>query len=591
MSYKRRTVMAGELRASDIGKRVVLNGWVDGHRDMGGVLFFDVRDRSGKSQCVIRPSTGSAQLYESAKKLRSEFVVSVEGVVQKRESPNSRIPTGEIEIELSYLEVLNESQVPPFEVKEDTTANEDLRLRYRYLDLRRPSLQRNLAVRHKVVKAIRDYYNERGFYEIETPILMKATPEGARDFLVPSRIHPGSFYALPQSPQLYKQVLMISGFDRYFQIARCFRDEDLRADRQPEFTQLDVEMSFPNEDLIYDVMEGALARVWKELGLTLPSPFLQLSYHEAMSRFGSDKPDLRYCLEIQTLTEMVRGKTEFKVFNEVLEKRLGVIGAVVAPGGAAWSRKQIDTLTDLAKVFGAGGLVWIKVNADGYDSSAKKFLSDDLLRDIRSVCGAQTGDLILVVSHPKWERAYTILGALRSELANRLGLLEGKEFEFAPAWITNFPMFEEDEEKGSFTFKHHPFTSPDPQDWARRSEGLQHVRARAYDIVVNGYELGSGSIRIHDRTMQEEVFDLLGHSKEDQLKKFGFILEAFQYGAPSHGGMALGIDRIVMLCCGTENIRDVIAFPKTTSMQSLMDSSPSEVDQYQLKELHLALTK
>jgi aspartyl-tRNA synthetase len=590
MSYRRRTIMAGELRSEHIGQQVVLKGWVDGHRDLGSLIFFEVRDRSGKVQCVSPfASTSTIDLLLIASGLRNEYVVCVAGVVRERSNKNPKIPTGDVEIEFESIEILNKSDVPPFEVKEDTTANEDLRLKYRYLDLRRPSLQKNIAMRHKIVKTIRDYFDERGYYEIETPILMKATPEGARDFLVPSRIHNGSFYALPQSPQLYKQVLMIAGFDRYFQIARCFRDEDLRADRQPEFTQLDVEMSFPDEGMVYEVMENCLARVWANIGLELPSPFLQLSYHEAMSRFGTDKPDLRYGLEIQTLTEMVRGKTEFKAFNEVLEKRLGVIGAVVAPGGGAWSRKQLDTLTDLAKVYGAGGLVWIKVTGETCDSSAKKFLSDDLLRDIRSVCGARDGDLILVVSHPKWERAYTILGALRTELAKRLGLLEGKQFEFAPAWITNFPMFEEDEEKASFTFKHHPFTSPDPRDWSHRSEGLQHVRARAYDIVVNGYELGSGSIRIHDRKMQEEVFDLLGLTKEEQIEKFSFILDAFQYGAPPHGGMALGIDRIVMLCCGTENIRDVIAFPKTTSMQNLMDGSPSIIEERQLRELGIAI--
>ncbi len=584
--------MAGELRPENIGETVILNGWVASARDLGGVLFFDVRDRSGKCQCVTQPFgegegiTPLNSLYEEGRKLRSEFVVAVGGLVRQRSNPNPKMPTGEIELLVDSLEILNESEVPPFEVKEDTTANEDLRLKYRYLDLRRPSLQEKIVKRHKITKSIRDYFDERGFLEIETPILMKATPEGARDFLVPSRLHPGSFYALPQSPQLYKQVLMIAGFDRYFQIARCFRDEDLRADRQPEFTQLDVEMSFPNEALIMDVMEGCLARVWSDIGLTLP-PFLQLSYHEAMSRYGSDKPDLRYGLEIQTLTEMVRGKTEFKVFTDVLEKRQGMIGSVVAPGGAAWSRKQLDTLTELAKVYGAGGLIWIKVTPEGNESSAKKFLPEDLLSDIRAVSGAEIGDLILIVSHAKWERACTILGALRSELADRLGLLEGKRFEFAPAWITNFPMFEEDEDTGTFTFKHHPFTAPDPHDWKRRAEGLEHVRARAYDIVVNGYELGSGSIRIHDRRMQEEVFSLLGMSHEQQIEKFSFILEAFQYGAPPHGGMALGIDRIVMLATGTENIRDVIAFPKTTSMQSLMDGAPSIVEARQLKELHI----
>jgi aspartyl-tRNA synthetase len=591
MQFKRRTVMAGELRAANIGERVVLNGWVDGHRDLGGMIFFDVRDRTGKIQCVVpAPEPASqSEVYDSARKLRNEFVVVAEGMVRERSNKNAKIPTGEIEVAVEFAAILNTSEVPPFEVKEDTNANEDLRLKYRYLDLRRPSLQKNLMVRHRICQTIRHYFDERGFLEIETPILMKATPEGARDFLVPSRLHPGSFYALPQSPQLYKQVLMIAGLDRYFQIAKCFRDEDLRADRQPEFTQLDVEMSFPSEDLVYDVMEGCLAAVWKELGLTLPSPFLQLSYHEAMSRFGTDKPDLRYGLEIQTLTEMLRGKTEFKVFNDVLEKRHGAIGAVVAPGGGAWSRKQLDTLTDHAKKYGAGGLVWIKITTEGYDSSAKKFISDDLLRGITSVCGAREGDLVLIASHAKWERAYTILGALRTELAKRLNLLEGKAFEFAPAWITNFPMFEEDEDTASFTFKHHPFTSPDPHDWQRRADGLAPIRARAYDIVINGYELGSGSIRIHDRTMQEEVFHLLGLSKEEQIEKFGFILEAFQYGAPPHGGMALGIDRIAMLCCGTENIRDVIAFPKTTSMQSLMDTAPSHVDASQLQELRIVV--
>lgn len=581
--------MAGELRPAHIGESVSLNGWIASARDLGGVLFFDVRDRSGKCQCVIQPTEGFTQtaLLATGQQLRSEFVVSVQGTVRARSNPNPKMPTGEVELVAEHLEILNESEVPPFEIKEDTNANEDLRLKYRYLDLRRSYLQEKLILRHKIVKTIRDYFDERGFLEIETPILMKATPEGARDFLVPSRIHPGSFFALPQSPQLYKQVLMISGFDRYFQIARCFRDEDLRADRQPEFTQLDVEMSFPNEAAIMDVMEGCLHAVWNELGLKLPQ-FLQLSYHEAMSRFGSDKPDLRYGLEIQTLTEMVRGKSEFKVFTDVLEKRLGMIGAVVAPGGATWSRKQLDTLTDLAKVYGAGGMVWVKVTGTGFDSSAKKFLSDDLLADIRAVCGAAEGDLILIISHAKWERACTILGALRRELAERLGLLVGKEREFAPAWITNFPMFEEDEDAGKFTFKHHPFTSPDAHDWKRRSEGLEHIRARAYDIVVNGYELGSGSIRIHQRKLQEEVFEMLGLSKAEQSHKFGFILEAFQFGAPPHGGMALGIDRIVMLATGTENIRDVIAFPKTTSMQSLMDGAPSTVEERQLRELKIS---
>lgn len=590
MKFKQRTQLAGSLRASNVGERVILNGWVDGNRDLGGWLFFDLRDRAGKVQCVVDP-TATQEVYAKAKTLRSEYVVSVEGVVRNREKVNPKMETGEIEILLDSLLILNEADVPPFEIKEEVTANEDLRLKYRYLDLRRAPLQQNLITRHKVCQSTRNYFSERGFIEVETPILMKATPEGARDFLVPSRLHHGEFYALPQSPQLYKQILMISGMDRYFQIAKCFRDEDLRADRQPEFTQLDMEMSFPDEETIYEVMENFLIRVWSDLGMTLPSPFPRLTYHEAMARYGSDKPDLRYGLELTTLTELLRGKTEFKPFNEVHEKRQGTIAAIVAPGAASWSRKQLDSLTDLAKIYGASGLIWVKVTEQGIDSSAKKFLNEDLLKDIVQECKAGKDDLILIGLHAKREKAYTIMGALRIELAKRLGLLEGKTFTYAPAWITDFPVFEIDEESGALTFKHHPFTSPNVEDWARRHEDPEGVRARSYDLVMNGYELGSGSIRIHDRKLQEEVFDILGHTKEQQEDKFGFILQAFQYGAPPHGGMALGIDRITMLCCGTENIRDVIAFPKTTSMQSLMDDAPSAVEERQLRELRISVTQ
>jgi aspartyl-tRNA synthetase len=588
MYFKQRTKMAGQFRSADIGETVVVNGWVDGNRDLGGLLFFDVRDRSGKVQCVVQPTEETQLIYEDAKQLRAEFVVSAQGVVRRRERENPKMLTGEIEIVITSLTVLSESEVPPFEIKEEITANEDLRLRYRYLDLRRQGLAKNLVTRHKITQTIRKYFDERGFLEIETPMLMKATPEGARDFLVPSRLHAGEFYALPQSPQLYKQILMIAGLDKYFQIVKCFRDEDLRADRQPEFTQLDVEMSFPNEEIVYEVMENCLHAVWQELGLTLPK-FQRITYKDAMMFYGSDKPDLRYTLKIATLTELLRGKTEFKVFSDILEKPRGVIGCVVAPGAGEWSRKQLDTLTDLAKIYGAGGLVWMKVTTDGFDSSAKKFLSEEVLREIANASNAKTGDLVLIVTHGNWERAYTILGALRSELAKRLGYLEGKTFEFAPTWITNMPMFEYDEAEAQFVPKHHPFTSPDLEEWKRRDEGLENVFARAYDIVINGYELGSGSIRIHDRTLQNEVFDMLKLTEKEKADKFGFMLEAFQYGAPPHGGMALGIDRIAMLCCGTENIRDVIAFPKTTSMQSLMDSAPSPADERQLKELHLMI--
>jgi aspartyl-tRNA synthetase len=586
MKIPQRTHYAGELKGSNIGEHVIINAWVESNRDLGGLLFFDVRDRSGVLQCVVEPTEETMFLYEESKKLRSEFVVSVEGIIRKRSNPNPKIPTGEIEVVVISLTVLNESEVPPFVIEEEVKANEELRLKYRYLDLRRPSLQRNLMTRHKITKSIRDHFDARGFIEVETPMLMKATPEGARDFIVPSRLHHGEFYALPQSPQIYKQILMVAGLDRYFQIVKCFRDEDLRADRQPEFTQLDVEMSFPDEEMVYDVMESCLRKVWTDVGLSLPA-FPRYSYKEVMERFGSDKPDLRYELEIATLTERLRGKTEFKVFNDVLEKKQGTIGAVVVPGGAAWSRKQIDEMTDHAKIHGAGGIIWLKKTAEGVDSSAKKFLTPELHNEIADACAMNAGDMALIACHEKWSRAYTILGALRLEIAKRLELTKGKQREFAPLWVENFPMFEFDEATGNYNAMHHPFTSPVVDDWNNRTDDLAAIRARAYDIVVNGYELGSGSIRIHDRKLQSEVFDMLGLSKEEQEKKFGFMLNAFRYGAPPHGGMALGIDRIAMLCNGTDNIRDVVAFPKTTSMQGLMEDCPSAIDPRQLAELKI----
>lgn len=586
MNIPQRTHFAGELAGSNIGGHVIINAWVESNRDLGGLLFFDVRDRSGVLQCVVEPTPETMFLYEEAKKLRSEFVVSVQGIIRKRSNPNPKIPTGEIEVVVNSLTVLNESEVPPFVIEEEVKANEELRLKYRYLDLRRPSLQRNLMTRHKITKSIRDHFDARGFLEVETPMLMKATPEGARDFVVPSRLHHGEFYALPQSPQIYKQILMVAGLDRYFQIVKCFRDEDLRADRQPEFTQLDVEMSFPDEEMVYDVMESCLRKVWSDVGLSLPE-FPRYSYKEVMERFGSDKPDLRYELEIATLTERLRGKTEFKVFNDVLEKKQGTIGAVVVPGGAAWSRKQIDEMTDHAKIHGAGGIVWLKKTAEGVESSAKKFFSPELHTELADACAMNVGDMALIACHYKWSKAYTILGALRLEIAKRLELTKGKQREFAPLWVENFPMFEFDEASGNYNAMHHPFTSPVVDDWNNRTDDLAAIRARAYDIVVNGYELGSGSIRIHDRKLQSEVFVMLGLSEEEQEKKFGFMLNAFRYGAPPHGGMALGIDRIAMLCSGTDNIRDVIAFPKTTSMQGLMEDCPSPIDPRQLAELKI----
>jgi aspartyl-tRNA synthetase len=588
MNIPHRTHYSGELRAEHIGQQVIINGWINSQRDMGGLLFFDIRDRSGIVQCIVEPNDTTMFLYEEGKKLRSEFVVSVEGVIRQRSNPNSKIPTGQIEILVSSIQVLNESEVTPFVIEEAVKANEDLRLKYRYLDLRRPGLQKNLITRHKITQSIRRHFDARGFIEVETPMLMKATPEGARDFLVPSRLHHGEFYALPQSPQIYKQILMVAGFDKYFQITKCFRDEDLRADRQPEFTQLDVEMSFPDEEMVYDVMESCLQKVWEDVGLSLPS-FPRYSYKQVMETYGSDKPDLRYELKITTHTELLRGKTEFKVFTDALETKQGVIAAIVAPDCASWSRKQLDELTDHAKLYGASGLVWLKVTEGGIDSSAKKFLSSELMQQIAIASNAKHGDLILIAVHQKWSRAYTIMGALRLEIAKRLKLTEGKTFEFAPLWVENFPMFEFDEASGQYNAMHHPFTSPVVEDWENKTDDLAQIRARAYDIVVNGYELGSGSIRIHDRKLQSEIFDMLGLTKDEQQKKFGFMLDAFRYGAPPHGGMALGIDRITMLTCGTDNIRDVIAFPKTTSMQGLMEDCPSGVDPRSLQELKISI--
>jgi aspartyl-tRNA synthetase len=606
MNIPQRTHYAGELRGEHIGQTVTINGWINSNRDMGKLIFIDVRDRTGIVQCVFDrwtntensgpgPTTTTTLNYDFeylkvVRDCRAEYVVSITGTVQQRSNPNSKIPTGQIEILISSIQVLNESEVPPFMIEEEVKANEELRLKYRYLDLRRPSLQKNLMTRHKVTQSIRNYFDARGFIEVETPMLMKATPEGARDFLVPSRLHHGEFYALPQSPQIYKQILMIAGLDRYFQIVKCFRDEDLRADRQPEFTQLDVEMSFPDEEMVYEAMENCLRKVWEDVGLSLPK-FPRYSYKEVMERFGSDKPDLRYELEISTLTDILRGKTEFKVFNDALETKQGVIAAIVARGCATWSRKQLDELTDHAKLYGAGGLVWLKVTETGIDSSSKKFLSVELMQEIANISKAKQGDLILIAVHQKWSRAYTIMGAIRTEIAKRLKLTEGKAFEFAPLWVVNFPMFELEEATGVFNSMHHPFTSPVVEDWENKTDDLAAIRARAYDIVVNGYELGSGSIRIHDHKLQSEIFDMLGLTKEEQQKKFGFMLDAFRYGAPPHGGMALGIDRIAMLCCGTDNIRDVIAFPKTTSMQGLMEECPSPVDSRQLAELKISINK
>ena len=586
MTYKKRTHTCGDLRSQDVGKRVTLTGWVDSRRDLGGVVFIYLRDRYGKTQAVFSPQTNQS-VHTLAGTLRTEFVISVTGKVEHRPagSENTALPTGAIDVIADELTILNTADTTPFAIEDELDVNEELRLKYRYLDLRRSRMQRNLVTRHKMYLSTRKYFDELGFIEIETPILMKSTPEGARDYLVPSRVHPGKFYALPQSPQTYKQILMVAGMDRYFQIVKCFRDEDLRADRQPEFTQIDVEMSFVDEEIIREVVEGFITKLFKDLkGSEISAPFPRLTYREAMESYGSDKPDMRFGLTISDVSDIVRGSA-FRVFNDILQKG-GVVAGFVAPGCAAYSRSQLDGLTDAAKSLGAGGLVWMRVTAAGVESPTAKFLGPETVNGIRSKMEAKEGDLILLISDT-WHKTYSILGGLRLEMARRLNLVdEGKN---SLLWVTDFPMFEYDESEKRYVAVHHPFTSPKTEDLPLLDSEPLKARARAYDLVLNGCEIAGGSIRIHNRTLQSKVFGLLGIDEEQARKKFGFMLEAFRYGAPPHGGIAFGFDRICMLLTGEKSIRDVIAFPKTTSAMSLMDESPSEVDAGQLKELHIRI--
>ena len=586
MRYNKRTHTCGELRASDNGKNVTLTGWVDFQRNLGGVIFIVVRDRYGKTQTVFNPQN-NPKLHEIASSLRSEDVISVSGKVTHRPDGmiNPNMPTGEIDIIADDLNVLTRSDVPPFTITDETTGSEELRLQYRYLDLRRPSLQKNFLTRHQMYQITRKYYDELKFIEVETPILMKSTPEGARDYLVPSRVHHGKFYALPQSPQTYKQLLMVAGMDRYFQIVKCFRDEDLRADRQPEFTQIDVEMSFIDEEDIYKVTEGLMKRFFKEIkGIDIQTQFPRLTYKDAIETYGSDKPDTRFDLKFTQINELIQD-SGFKVFADVVKKG-GVVAGFIAPQCTNYSRSQLDNLTDFAKKSGAGGLVWIKVTADGVESPIEKFIGKEVLLSIQNKMKANVGDLILLVSDA-WMKTYTILGNLRLEIANRLKLIDEKKNNLL--WVTEFPMFEYDEIDKRYVAVHHPFTSPKLEDLNLLDSDPSKARARAYDLVLNGNEIAGGSIRIHDRALQSKVFGLLGISEEQAKKKFGFLLEAFRYGAPPHGGIAFGFDRICMLLTGEKSIRDVIAFPKTTSAMSLMDESPSEVDEAQLKELHIKI--
>jgi aspartyl-tRNA synthetase len=551
------------------------------------MIFIYVRDRYGMTQVVFEQSEGS-EAYELAKKLRTEYVISVEGKVVPRPADqiNSEVSTGEIDVKAEKLIILNEAETTPFQIRDNIDVFEDLRLKYRYLDLRRPKMQKNLLLRHRVYQIVRNYFDENGFVEIETPMLMKSTPEGARDFLVPSRLHKGKFYALPQSPQTYKQILMVSGFDRYFQITKCFRDEDLRADRQPEFTQIDVEMSFVDTEDVFEIVEGLMQRLFKEIwNRDLEIPLPRLSFDEAMEKYGSDKPDLRFGLEMVTLNGIF-ANTNFRVFRDVLAKN-GIITGLLANGCGNYSRNQLDQLTNFVKKLGAGGLVWIKVKNGQLESPVAKFFTDDEKEKLAEKMGAKEGDLILILSDQR-SKALSIMGALRLEMAKRLNLIR-EDTPPSLLWITDFPLLEWDEETQRYYAMHHPFTSPRTEDIPLLETEPGKVKARAYDLVLNGNEIAGGSIRIHNSDLQAKMFKVLGISEKEAEEKFGFLMNAFKYGAPPHGGIAFGFDRLVMLFAGESSIRDVMAFPKTTSGLSLMDDSPSEVSEEQLRELHIKI--
>jgi len=565
---------------------VDVRGWVNRRRDHGGLIFIDVRDRDGITQLTFDPQ--NAATFAIAETLRPEDVIGVIGVVRARPegTTNPKLGTGEIEVGVETLEILNRSLTPPFVVANDDDVDESIRLRYRYLDLRRTRMQHNLTVRHKITKAMRDYFDEHGFLEIETPMLIKSTPEGARDYLVPSRIYPGSFYALPQSPQLLKQILMIGGLGRYMQIARCFRDEDPRADRQPEFTQLDVEMTFVEEEDVLQMMEGCVARVWKQaLGLEIVQPILRLAHADAMRRFGNDKPDMRFGLELADVAPAFES-TEIKFLAPHATSDASRIVAVRYPGGASLSRRDFDELTELAKSFGAGGLIWLSLAADGWKSSIQKLLSDGVVANIQAIAGAETGDALLIVADKK-DAATNVAGRLRSAIGDRLGLTDPATFAFC--WVLNFPLFEQDPETGEIASSHHPFTAPGPGEWDLIDTDKLAMRAQHYDLVLNGYELGSGSIRIHKPEFQRKIFHGLGLTDEEIADRFGFFMEALEFGAPPHGGMALGLDRIAMLACGETSIRDVIAFPKNQTARDVMMEAPSSVAPGALRDLGLTV--
>lgn len=582
-----RTTYCGLVTESYIGQEIILKGWVQKRRDLGGLIFIDLRDREGVVQIVFNPDF-SKEALAIAETIRSEYVIEVHGKVTMRDEAviNPKIKTGKVEVQVSEVTIINKSETPPFQIEAETDSSEDVRLKYRYLDLRREPLANTFKMRHQITRAVRNYLDESGFYEVETPVLTKSTPEGARDYLVPSRVQEGEFYALPQSPQIFKQLLMIGGFDKYYQIVKCFRDEDLRADRQPEFTQIDIEMSFVDQEDVMSMNEGMLKRIMKDVkGIDIVTPFPRMTYEEAMRDYGIDKPDTRFDMKLVTLNDLA-SKMEFKVFKGAVESG-GAVKAIVVKGASdKYSRKDIDALQEYAKIYGAKGLAWVKVTEDGLNGPIAKFFEESHVSELLDATNAEMGDLILFVAD-KWSVVNASLANLRNKLGKELGLIDENKYNFL--WVTDWPLFEYDEELDRYFAAHHPFTAPKKEHVEMLKTDKEKVQANAYDVVLNGYELGGGSIRIHDQEMQKKMFEALGFSDEEAQEQFGFLMDAFKYGAPPHGGIALGLDRMVMLLSGRSNLRDVIAFPKTASATCLLTDAPSKVDDKQLEELHIQL--
>ena len=583
----KRTCYCGSLRAENIGEEVVVCGWTQRQRDLGQLIFIDLRDRTGIVQLAFDDNTDRA-VFEKASSVRSEYVLGVRGVVRERSAKNKEIPTGDIEIEVKELRILSESETTPFEIIDNCPTAELTRLKYRYLDLRRPELQKNILFRHKVAKVTRDFFDENGFIELETPMLIKSTPEGARDFLVPSRIHKGSFYALPQSPQMYKQLCMVAGFDRYMQIARCFRDEDLRADRQPEFTQIDLELSFVDMEDILDLGERYIKRLFKDvMDVDIPTPFPRYTYNEVMERFGSDKPDTRFAMEIFNISDEVQS-SEFAVFKNALAGGGSVRGITVKNAAKTYTRKEVDKLTEYVRGMGAKGLAWVRWTDDSVSSSFAKFMSEEEMQAILQKAGAEKGDVVLIIADTDTNLVLTTLGALRTECAKRMNIIP-KGYNFL--WVVKFPFFEYDKESGEWIAMHHPFTSPTDDCMDKLDGNKGEVYAKAYDMVLNGTELSSGSIRITNPELQKKMFSMLGLSDEEAYTKFGFLMDAFKYGAPPHGGMGIGLDRLVMQMLGAPTLRDVVLFPKVQNASEPMTNAPAEVDPQQLTDLGIAVTE